>query len=101
MPRGLMKPYPLMEKLLPPVLRASGQAPRRAQPGLSETLHPPRWETQNCSRASGSSSTGKLKGARTFVSRYPRAYARGTLDQNPKSNWSFNCPLSTFSWNST
>jgi len=33
--------------------------------------------------------------------RYPRAYARGTLDQNPKSNWSFNCPLSTFSWNST
>jgi hypothetical protein len=33
--------------------------------------------------------------------RYPRAYARGTLGQNPKSNWSFNCPLSTFSWNST
>ena len=34
-------------------------------------------------------------------SRYPRAYARGTLDQNPKSNWSFNCPLWTLSWNST
>ena len=33
--------------------------------------------------------------------RYPRAYARGTLDQNPKSNWSFNCPLWTLSWNST
>jgi Fic family protein len=30
-------------------------------------------------------------------SRYPRAYARGTLDQNPKSNWSFSWPLSTFS----
>ncbi len=29
--------------------------------------------------------------------RYPRAYARGTLDQNPKSNWSFSWPLSTFS----
>ncbi len=30
-------------------------------------------------------------------SRYPRAYARGTADQNPKSNWSISCPLSTFS----
>jgi hypothetical protein len=30
-------------------------------------------------------------------SRYPRAYARGTLDQNPKSSWSFSWPLSTFS----
>ena len=32
-----------------------------------------------------------------LYSRYPRAYARGTADQNPKSNWSFSCPLSTFS----
>jgi hypothetical protein len=38
-----------------------------------------------------------LEIGRMHTSRYPRAYARGTLDQNPKSNWSFSWPLSTFS----
>lgn len=40
-------------------------------------------------------------GTQTKFGRYPRAHARGTWDQNPKSSWSFSWPLSTFSWNST
>jgi hypothetical protein len=46
----------------------SGHAPGCGHLGLSEPLYPPTWETKNCSRASASSSSWKLKGVRYLFS---------------------------------